>query len=161
MKPTKTKTKKCWKDFLIKEIKMKKIKYTFLIGTFSILGIKAQNSLTVNIENIPSAKGNVEIGLFNSEKGFLKEGSQFIKKKVKVIGNSLKYTFQNLPKGNYAVAVFHDENLNNKCDTNFIGMPTEGFGFSNNFRPKLSAPKFNQTKVFVENNKNIHINLIN
>lgn len=140
---------------------MKKIKYTAIVAVLSISAVKAQNSLTVNISNIEAANGNVEIGLYNKEKGFLKEGQQFLKKKIKVIGNTLKYTFQNLPKGDYSVAVFHDSNLNNKCDTNMIGMPVEGFGFSNNFRPKLSAPKFAQTKVFVENAKSININLIN
>lgn len=140
---------------------MKKIQFTVLLGTIAVLGVKAQNSLTVNISNIINNDGVVEIGLFNSEKGFLKNGRQYLKKKVKVSGNTLHYTFKNLPKGDYSVAVFHDENMNNKCDTNLIGMPTEGFGFSNNFQPKLSAPKFSQTKVFVENNKKISIKLIN
>lgn len=140
---------------------MNKILYT---AAFAILGLSfcsAQSSLTVNISNIESVKGNVEIGLYNKEVGFLKEGQQFLKKKIKVVGNSLQYTFRNLPKGNYAVAVFHDANGNNKCDTNMIGMPTEGFGFSTNFRPKLSAPKFAQTKVLVDNAKSVDIKLIN
>ena len=140
---------------------MKKIFYTTLLVTLSFIATKAQNSLTVYISNIEKAKGNLEIGLFNSEKGFLKDGSQFLKKKIKASGNTAKYTFSNLPKGNYAVAIFHDENLNSKCDTNFMGIPTEGFGFSNNYRPKISAPKFEQTKVYVENNKSIGIKLIN
>lgn len=140
---------------------MKKIKISICVLHFGTGSIFAQNSLTVHISNIQKTKGNVEIGLFNKESGFLKNSGQYLKKKVKVAGNTLKYTFQNLPKGNYAVAVYHDENLNDKCDTNLIGLPTEGFGFSNNFKPKLSAPSFNQTKVFVENSKSINIKLIN
>ena len=45
----------------------------------------------------------------------------------------------NLPAGNYAVQVMHDENENNKLDTNFMGMPIEGYGFSNN--PRRDAAK--------------------
>lgn len=139
---------------------MKKIQYTLVLSMVAVLHANAQNTLTVNISNITNTKGHIELGLFNKEKGFLKEGSQFLKKKIKVAGNSVKHTFHNLPKGNYAIAVYHDENQNNKCDTNFIGIPTEGYGFSNNFRPKLAAPTFNQAKVAVESNKSIDIKLI-
>ena len=103
----------------------------------------------------------IEIGLFKGEKGFLKEGFQFLKKKVKVKGNSVQETFTGLPDGNYAVAIFHDENMNGKCDTNFIGIPTEGYGFSNNFKPTVAAPKFSQTKISVSGNKKIDIKMIN
>ena len=139
---------------------MKNIKLTIILGVFGLFNVQAQHSLTVNISNISKAKGNLEIGIFNTKKGFLKEGNQYLKKKIKVAGNTLSHTFENLPKGNYAVAVFHDENQNNKCDTNLIGIPTEGFGFSNNFRPKISAPSFEQTKVLVDNKKSIHIKLL-
>ncbi len=140
---------------------MKKIKYTAVFAVIGFSAISAQNSLTVHVSNIEAAKRNVEIGLFNKEKGFLKNGHQYVSKKIKVAGNKVKYTFQNLPKGHYSVAVYHDANGNSKCDTNMIGMPTEGFGFSQNFRPKLSAPTFDQTKVFVENSKSVEIKLIN
>lgn len=127
----------------------------------AISAVSAQNSLTVNISNITTKKGQIEIGLFNKEKNFLKNGAQFLKRKINVKGNKLNYTFENLPKGNYAIAVFHDENGNNKCDTNLIGIPLEGYGFSNNFKPKVSAPKFEQTKVYVDRPLSIDIKLIN
>ena len=44
----------------------------------------------------------------------------------------MKLQFKDLPPGTYAVQVMHDENENNKLDTNFLGIPTEGYGFSNN-----------------------------
>lgn len=122
--------------------------------------LSAQNNLTVNVTNLKANKGTLEIGLFNKEAGFLKSGNQYILKKVKVMGNSMKYTFSNLPSGNYAVAVYQDENADNKCNTNLLGIPTEGYGFSNNFRPKLSAPKFNQTKIPLFGDRNITIQLI-
>ena len=139
---------------------MKKIKLTLIISAVTVFSAKAQHNLSISISNINTAKGNMEIGLFNSEKGFLKDGAQYLKKKVKIVGNTLNYTFRNLPKGNYAIAVYHDENMNSKCDTNFMGIPTEGFGFSNNFRPKLSAPTFAQTKFSVNGDKSVSIKLI-
>lgn len=140
---------------------MKKVHFLLAAILFGGILINAQNNLKVNISNIKSPNGLIEIGLFNSEKGFLKEGGQFLKKKVKVIGNSAQYTFNNLPKAEYSLAIFHDKNQNNKCDTNFLGIPTEGYGFSNNFKPTISAPKFSQTKFNLEKDKMVSIRLIN
>ena len=50
----------------------------------------------------------------------------------------------NIPDGKYAIALFIDKNKNNKIDKNFIGIPKEQFGFSNNAMGKLSAPSFQQ-----------------
>lgn len=137
------------------------ILYLFLLIISPFILAQNSHSLTLNISNIKSKKGFLEIGIFNKEKGFLKEGNQFLRKKVKVSDFNTKVIFNNLPKGKYAIAVYHDANGNNICDTNLIGIPTEAYGFSNNFKPKLSAPKFNETKFMIDSNKDIHIALIN
>lgn len=138
---------------------MKNIKLAAALAVFGTVGMSAQNALTINITNLVPSKGNIEIGIFNKAEGFLKPGKQIAQKTVKAVGKSISYTF-NLPKGDYAVAVYQDENSNRKCDTNMIGIPTEGFGFSNNYRPKLSAPSFSQTKFSINGNKSITISLI-
>ncbi len=79
---------------------MKKVNFLLAAILFGGILINAQNNLKVNIFNIKSPNGLIEIGLFNSEKGFLKEGGQFLKKKVKVIGNSAQYTFTIFRKAN-------------------------------------------------------------
>jgi uncharacterized protein (DUF2141 family) len=53
--------------------------------------------------------------------------------------------FDTLPQGAYAVYVFHDENLNGKMDTNFVGMPVEGYGMSNNPKKRMGRPSFDET----------------
>lgn len=136
-------------------------KYIFALSATSLsLFFNAQNHLTVRVSNLKNTTGVIEIGLYQSDKNFLKEGAQYAKKRVKVTTNPQTITFPNLPKGEYAVAIFHDENQNGKCDTNAFGIPKEGYGFSNNFRPKLSAPKFHQTKIWVENHKEIGVQMI-
>jgi uncharacterized protein (DUF2141 family) len=50
--------------------------------------------------------------------------------------------FEDIPPGTYALAVIHDENMNGKLDTNWLGIPTEGYGFSNDAKALLSAPSF-------------------
>ncbi len=59
-------------------------------------------------------------------------------------------SFEDIKPGTYAINVFHDENSNKKMETNFIGIPVEGYGFSNN--PRLfGPPTFNKTKfIFKE-----------
>ena len=57
--------------------------------------------------------------------------------------------FDNVPPGTYAIAVVHDTNGNGRADTNFLGMPTEGVGVSNNVMPRLSVPSFDANKFSV------------
>ena len=80
-----------------------------------------------------------EEGIFSGVETFieLKESHEFI---------------INLPEGIYAIALFVDVNKNLKIDKNFLGIPKEQFGFSNNAMGKLSAPSFEQAKFTVEGN---------
>jgi len=70
------------------------------------------------------------------------------------------YTFKDLPDGEYAVAIFHDKNSDKICNTNFLGIPKEGYGFSKNFKPRLSSPSFNDCKIDLNSNMSITIKLI-
>jgi len=80
-----------------------------------------------------------EEGIFSGVETFieLKESHEFI---------------INLPEGIYAIALFVDVNKNLKIDKNFLGIPKEQFGFSNNAMGKLSAPSFEQAKFKVKGN---------
>ena len=113
------------------------------------MNLAAQNDLKVEVTGLKPDKGNVFFGLYNTEKGFLDNGWGIANVKVKVTGDRISYTFKSLPDGDYAVAVYQDENSNGKCDRNMIGYPTEGFGFSRNYRPRFSAPKFDEVKIAV------------
>jgi uncharacterized protein (DUF2141 family) len=54
--------------------------------------------------------------------------------------------FPGIAPGTYAVSVYHDENSNDKLDTNFLGIPREGVGASNNARGHMGPPKFDSAK---------------
>ncbi|MDQ0594384.1 uncharacterized protein (DUF2141 family) [Chryseobacterium ginsenosidimutans] len=120
----------------------------------------AQHNFTVEVSDLVVDKGSVYLGLYNKKVGFLKEGAAIANAKVKAAGNKVSYTFKNLPVGEYAVAVYQDVNNNGKCDRNMIGYPTEGFGFSKNYRPKLSTPKFDDVKIAVNQSTKATIALI-
>lgn len=130
---------------------MKSQNYKALIVLLSLLSsvnLFAQNtSLEVTVKNIKGTKGTIRVGLFNNEEQFLK--TPLKGKVVKVSGTEVKVTFEDLPSGDYAVSVIHDENENGELDSNAIGMPKEGFAFGNNAMGTFGPPSFNKAKVKV------------
>ena len=117
--------------------------------------------LIIKISNIEKIKGEIKIGVFNSDSSFLKEGAALKNYSVKVEKNTAIITITNLPKGEYAISMYHDENSDNECNRNFIGIPKEAYGFSNNNKPKMAAPKYKDCKFSFSENKTLHIKMIN
>ena len=60
--------------------------------------------------------------------------------------HTCRYTFKNIPKGVYAISLFHDENDNGTMDTNFVGIPKEAYGCSNNAKGFMGPPKWQDAK---------------
>jgi uncharacterized protein (DUF2141 family) len=117
--------------------------------------------LTIKISNIEKLKGEIKIGVFNNESNFLKEGASIKNYTVKVDKNTAVLTITDLPKGEYAISMYHDENMDKKMNTNFIGIPKESYGFSNNIQPRMSAPKYKDCKFSFSENTTLQIKLIN
>ena len=65
--------------------------------------------------------------------------------RVPITGPNTSCSFSNVEPGTYAIAVVHDENGNGKLDKNFVGVPSEGYGVSNNKTYALSAPKWDES----------------
>lgn len=113
-------------------------------------------SLTVEITGIKEDGGTIYLAIYNNKKDFLKKG---IGGNVVVKNKKASYTFKNLKKGEYAVSLFHDENDNDKIDKSFIGIPKEPYGFSNDVKGFMGPPSFEDTKIKLDENKNIKIKL--
>ena len=97
------------------------------------------------------------IGIYNKKESFLKKP---IKSTIiKIENKKALVLFRNLPKGIYAVSFVHDENDNKKMDTNFIGIPKEDYGCSNNAIGFMGPPKYKDAKFVLEEDKTIEINL--
>jgi len=107
-------------------------------------------TITVTISGMKSDKGAVYIALYNSEKDFLKK--EFKGAIVKVTDLKATAFFKNIKKGTYAILVFHDANDNKKMDTNFLGIPKEPIGTSNNATGFMGPPKFKNAKFKVTGN---------
>ena len=116
--------------------------------------------LVLKISNIQKMQGDIKIGIFKSDSSFLKEDLALKNYSIKVIKNTAFITITDLPKGEYAISMFHDENSDNKMNTNFIGIPKEPYGFSNNVKPKMSAPKYKECKFNFSDDKTLEIKLI-
>ena len=116
--------------------------------------------LSVTITGLKSTDGGIQIGLYNNKNSFPLVDGQYRLFYFSVKDFSGTYTIKDLPVGEYAVAIFHDKNSDMICNTNFLGIPKEGFGFSKNFKPKLSSPDFEDCKIDLNSNLIIAIKLI-
>ncbi len=92
------------------------------------------NILTVEVSGFRKIKGNLCVALFDNPEAYRdKNNLQPIRTSSSLlVGDPQTVTFSELPYGDYAIAVFHDENEDLQLNTNFLGIPTEGMGFSNN-----------------------------
>ncbi|GAB3717425.1 hypothetical protein GCM10027592_59520 [Spirosoma flavus] len=116
---------------------------------FVSVTLPKKTNLIVEIQNVQPLKGTVFVALFRPGNEF-PTGKPMEGKKVNAESSTVKASFSVEP-GTYAVAIFHDENGNGKMDKKMFGIPKEPYGFSNNFRPKMSAPKFSDCEFKVGN----------
>jgi uncharacterized protein (DUF2141 family) len=116
-----------------------------------VAGPASAARIIVTIDGLHSAQGNVFVGLYASPAKFLQGNQSDATKKVKATTGPITVAFDNLPPGAYAVGAFHDENGNDHLDTNFLGLPVEGYALSNGVRVVLSKPTFQQAAFTVGN----------
>jgi uncharacterized protein (DUF2141 family) len=98
----------------------------------------------VKILNIRNSTGAVACALFESPVGFPTEFLHYATNimVIKVRDTQARCDFEDIAPGTYALGIIHDENMNGKLDTNWLGIPTEGYGFSNDAKALLGAPSF-------------------
>lgn len=104
-------------------------------------------TLTIVVKNIQPGKGSVVLAVFNSADHFLKK--PVAQQAVKATNGTMQASFS-LPQGSYAAAIYQDANDNGKLDKNWLGIPKENYGFSNNARPMFSAPAFDDCKLMIK-----------
>ena len=121
------------------------MKLLFLTFILLFSGVKT-HKLSIHISGISKIKGSLFIAVFRATDDFPVFGKQFKGIVKEVEGKSQNYTFDNLPEGEYALAIYQDENKNKILDKNILGIPTEIYGFSNNARRTFSAPSFQEAK---------------
>ena len=114
-----------------------------------LLGVSASAPVTIVITNLPSATSAIKLNFYNSAGTFLQSGQATLQQTVLPGGQHQAQVRVALPAGEWAVALMQDTNNNGEVDRNVLGIPNEPYAFSNNVRPRFSAPKFEDCKFRV------------
>jgi uncharacterized protein (DUF2141 family) len=113
----------------------------YLISALLAGGLAAPaqaDDVTVTLQGVKKTSGAIVLCLWSAEDGFPDCESGKAVKRIVVPASSTSARFENVPAGTYAISAFHDANNNGKLDSNFLGLPLEAVGMSNN--PKLNGP---------------------
>ncbi len=132
-------------------------KYSLLIFFAFYTGIAYAQTLTITIGNIKNDAGQISLAVYNTEKEYMKK--PFVVKSTKAVKGTVEINIEGLAAGTYAITIMHDANDNKKLDSNLIGMPKEGFGFSNNAMGSFGPPSFEKAKFEFANSSRISIDL--
>lgn len=116
------------------------------IKSFILLG---QYNLTIEITDLRNNNGKIVLDFYNEQEETVMSANQVI------IDNKCIIVLNNIKPGIYGFKYFHDENENSELDTNLIGIPKEGYGFSNNAKGRFGPPDLEKTLFEVKNTKHI------
>ena len=109
--------------------------------------------LVIVIKSLKNTSGNLNVALYNSYKAFANKSTPFKGASVAVTDFTMTIRFDSVPPGVYSIAAFHDEDKNGVLKTNQLGIPVEGYCFSNNIGTSMGPPDYNKIK-FVYSGKN-------
>ncbi len=124
----------------------------FLCTSATIVHAAADNSsaveLTLIIENIKTVEGKIFIAIFDNDEDFMRRAinSKIVKPKQK---GQMKVIFELAEPTEAAISIYHDADNNEKLNRNFIGLPSEPYGFTNNPRLTFGPPSFKGAKVYL------------
>ena len=119
----------------------------FAFAFFSSFYKVSNTGITVAITNLRNNKGHVLISLFKEGEGYPNHPEKaFRVGQATISGNMATITFAGVPAGSYAVIILHDQNDDQKMNTNFFGLPREGYGFSNNVMGLFGPPGYSSAK---------------
>jgi uncharacterized protein (DUF2141 family) len=125
----------------------------FLVFQFSIAqSVKDVNTgkLTIVITGLENDDGEVLIALSDSRENYESDSEAYLGYKVKIKNGNAECTIAELPYGEYAIKLYHDENMDGELNSNFLGIPTEDYGFSNNASGTFGPADYDDAKFLFE-----------
>lgn len=126
---------------------MKALTLAILLGALAGAGLARAADLTIHIDNVKSADGQLRVAVFNSAETFQRK--PVAGTVLPAVAGSSSVVVKDLAPGDYAVVVLHDANGNGKMDANMMGMPVEDYGYSNNALGKMGPPSYEQARISV------------
>ncbi|ERM84138.1 hypothetical protein P872_15250 [Rhodonellum psychrophilum GCM71 = DSM 17998] len=110
--------------------------------------------IKLEVTNVKNSQGVVRVLLFDGENGFPNDPKKAFKSASgEIINNKVTFTFKGIPKGAYAISVFHDSQNLGYLRTNILGIPKDDYGFSNNASGHFGPPSFEKAKFSVDKQK--------
>ena len=116
---------------------------TLALSSLAVVAASAA-TLTVTVKDVRNTTGSVFIAVYDNDASFMKPPLAKAARKTNAKEGEVTFVLRDLPPGKYAVSSYHDENSNGKLDSNSLGVPTEGYGFSNDAQGNAGPPKFGQ-----------------
>ena len=118
-----------------------------------ILGkyVCGQYSLQVEITGLKNNSGVILFQLFNENEKIVTQ----VKGEIKDLKSSI--IINDLKPGKYGFRYFHDENMSDKLETNVLGIPKEGYGFSNDAVGPFGPKPFREWLFELNQNKNLSV----
>lgn len=148
---------------------MKSLKLLITFLSFALTGnIIAQTekeeissgNFFLTVIGFESDDGKAMIALFNSEEAYSENGERFKYVAADIKDSKAEWTIEELPFGEYAIKLYHDENENMELDRNMLGIPSETFGFSNNATGSFGPADYEDAKfIFNSSGQKHEINL--
>ncbi|MCB1303613.1 MAG: DUF2141 domain-containing protein [Leptospiraceae bacterium] len=130
----------------------------FFLGTALADTVPTRPRLFVHVTGLRNSDGFAGALLFRPGAGFPDQKAlAFRMAGSRIDANQALIVFADVPSGDYALSVLHDENENRKMDKNLISMPKEGFGFSNNPQTGLRVPDFEESRFSFPGDTDKHI----
>ncbi|MEE1961812.1 Uncharacterized conserved protein, DUF2141 family [Flagellimonas taeanensis] len=123
------------------------------------LFVFSQNTISVHINNVESNEGQIKVAIYDSDDSFLSFEQVYRGSSVKAQKGQVILRMEDIPSGEYALAIFHDENGNGKLDTNWLGIPRERVAFSHAKMKTFGPPKYKECAFKVTADHEISIDL--
>lgn len=118
---------------------------SFVSGNFIVERSVPEEGIKVDITNLRNNNGHVLISLFKEGSGYPDSPDKAIRKgRIVIKDNKAWILFTGLPAGSYAIAILHDENDDQKMNKTGLGLPKEGYGFSNNVMGAFGPPSYSR-----------------
>jgi uncharacterized protein (DUF2141 family) len=132
------------------------IRITIILATLNLQAnlfaqAQKQGRIIVEITHIQNENGDVKITVHNKAEAFPNNHALSVARTTSEIsGTTIKAVFDSIPYGEYAISILHDENGNGIMDSNWVGIPQEGYGASNDAPAKMGPPKYEDAKFTLD-----------
>jgi uncharacterized protein (DUF2141 family) len=107
-------------------------------------------TLALKVIGIENDEGTIAVALSNSREDYESYDTVYLSANLSIKNNIAEHTFEELPYGEYAIKVYHDEDSDGEINRNFLGIPSEDYGFSNNASASFGPADYDDAKFIFD-----------